>query len=147
MSKLAERLAELYQEVQDPHSALHADALLVSDRSAFSLRCTIVVSCNVWPLLGRMLLWLLSMTAISPVCDGTRMWRIFLFAVSCQRLRAFFFQLYVLLLSSAVYFSLPLLVEEPTKRIRKARLAKEDFSCVKVIGRGAFGEVQLVRRL
>eukprot|EP00117_Sycon_ciliatum_P005950 scpid82562/ scgid3663/ Rho-associated protein kinase 1; Rho-associated, coiled-coil-containing protein kinase 1; Rho-associated, coiled-coil-containing protein kinase I; p160 ROCK-1 len=34
---------------------------------------------------------------------------------------------------------------EPVKAISESRLSKDDFKCIKVIGRGAFGEVQLVR--
>eukprot|EP00117_Sycon_ciliatum_P036277 scpid14936/ scgid1448/ Rho-associated protein kinase 2; Rho-associated, coiled-coil-containing protein kinase 2; Rho-associated, coiled-coil-containing protein kinase II; p164 ROCK-2 len=35
--------------------------------------------------------------------------------------------------------------EKPVRRINEARLTKDDFKLIKVIGRGAFGEVQLVR--
>lgn len=35
----------------------------------------------------------------------------------------------------------------PSKSISGGRLCKDDFRCIKVIGRGAFGEVQLVSLL
>ncbi len=32
-------------------------------------------------------------------------------------------------------------------RLRRSRLGKKDFKCLKIIGRGAFGEVALVQKL
>ena len=39
----------------------------------------------------------------------------------------------------------PTVDEETVKRIREARLKAEDFTTLNVIGRGAFGEVRVVR--